>query len=154
MAGLFRRGRAPQAEQLRSVEPPQPPPQPVAGVAKTKPAGGRPVEPNPRTKRVYLALTENEFAMWTRLAEGRPLSTWAREQVQATMLPSRSQVSVVEHQMLQKEIDQVRADLGRMGSNLNQIARGLNRGQVIEEEGLRAELAAMNENLFALMERL
>ncbi len=109
--------------------------------------GGRPTVENPRTRRVSMSLTEEEHAAWSAAAQGRGLSAWAREQVAAQLeqdLPPGNGA----------EVAKLRADLGRVGSNLNQLVRAVNSGhaptsaELLEAvQATRAELARVRGEL-------
>src|SRR5699024_10031261 len=64
------------------VKTEMPPEQPE--VFAPRPAG-RPEATFPRSKRVSMSLTEAEHQAWVSAADGQPLSTWARHQVQAQL---------------------------------------------------------------------
>lgn len=123
-----------------------PPPGKAGGGGPAR--GGRPVAEQPRTRRVSMSLTEAEHTAWTVAAEGARLSVWAREQVQhrlATESPGAGQG---------QELGRLRADLARVGSNLNQLMRAVNQGQVIATpelveavDALRVELAEVRKAL-------
>jgi len=113
----FRRRPAP-------VPDPVPDPVPVpAPVDETPapPAGPR----GERTRTVAVRLTPEEHAAWTAAAaaEGRgQMGRWVRETVTARLenRPAAAQTAPTD------EVRQMRAELARMGSNLNQIAKALN----------------------------
>lgn len=95
------------------------------------PAGWEPAEPAPvtpagprgdRTKTVAVRLTPDEHAAWVAAAsaEGRgQMGRWVRETVTAR-LENRPVAAPV------SQAREMRAELARMGSNLNQIAKALN----------------------------
>ncbi|MPY12310.1 plasmid mobilization protein [Arthrobacter bussei] len=94
---------------------------PVPATADQEPAGPR----GERTKTVAVRLTPAEHARWVAAAEaeGRgQMGRWVRETVTARLegRPAAAPVAAV------GETRQMRAELARMGSNLNQIARALN----------------------------
>ena len=76
---------------------------------------------NPRTRRVSMSLTEEEHAAWSAAAGDRGLSAWAREQVAAQLEAEQPHGNGA-------EVAKLRADLGRVGSNLNQLVRAVNSG--------------------------
>jgi hypothetical protein len=89
-----------------------------AGPAPDAPAGPR----GDRTKTVAVRLTPDEQAAWiaAAAAEGRgQMGRWVRETVTARLenRPAPAPVS---------QAREIRAELARMGSNLNQIAKALN----------------------------
>lgn len=104
---------------------------------------GRPTAANPRTRRVSMSLTEEEHAAWTVAAEGRGLSAWARDQVTAQLESGRPGDDG-------KEVARLRADLGRMGSNLNQLTRAVNSGQVLAHRELLEAVEATRQELARL----
>lgn len=110
--------------------------------------GGRPVAAEPRTKRVGLSLTEAEHAAWVAAAGGQRLSVWAREQVQAQLAQEQP------HAGQAAELARLRADLARVGSNLNQLMRATHQGQVPDSaelvqavNGLWQELVLVRRDL-------
>ena len=102
--------------------------------------GGRPTVENPRTRRVSMSLTEEEHAAWTAAAEGRGLSAWAREQVTAQLEQEQPRGNGA-------EVAKLRADLGRVGSNLNQLVRAVNSGQTPPSAELLQAVQATREEL-------
>lgn len=114
--------------------------------------GGRPTAVNPRTRRVSMSLTEEEHAAWTAAAGERGLSVWAREQVTAQLESGEPQAG--QSQGSGGEVAKLRADLGRVGSNLNQLVRAVNSGhtpsspELLEAvQATRAELARVRGEL-------
>ncbi|GAB2903746.1 MobC domain-containing protein [Neomicrococcus lactis] len=102
--------------------------------------GGRPTVENPRTRRVSMSLTEDEHAAWTAAAQGRGLSAWAREQVAA-------QLEAEQPRGTGAEVAKLRADLGRVGSNLNQLVRAVNSGHAPSSPELLEAVQATREEL-------
>lgn len=101
-----------------------PDPEPVpAQPEPTTPAADVPAGPRgDRTKTVAVRLTPDEHAVWlaAAVAEGRgQMGRWVRETVTAWLenRPAAAPVS---------QAREMRAELARMGSNLNQIAKALN----------------------------
>lgn len=94
-----------------------------------------------------MSLTEAEHAGWRAVADGQALSTWAREQVQAQLQTGPAEPGA-------SEIQRLRADLGRVGSNLNQLARGMNQGQIVSTEELTDVLAQVSQQLAAVRKAL
>ena len=90
-----------------------------------------------------MSLTEDEHAAWTKAAEGRGLSAWARDQVTAQLESGRPGDDG-------KEVARLRADLGRMGSNLNQLTRAVNSGQVLAHGELLETVEATRQELARL----
>lgn len=115
--------------------------------------GGRPVAENPRVKRVSMSLTEAEHAAWKAAAGDQPLSAWAREKV-------RFQVEADEEGpdgpdgSVAAEIRRLRGDLARVGSNLNQLARGMNQGQIVSADELTHVLSEVSSQLANLRKEL
>lgn len=106
--------------------------QPAASPAPAaEPAVSQPAEPEPdapagprgdRTKTVAVRLTPDEHAAWVAAAaaEGRgQMGRWVRETVTAR-LENRPVAAPV------SQAREMRAELARTGSNLNQIAKALN----------------------------
>lgn len=87
-----------------------------------------------------MSLTEEEHAAWSAAAEGRGLSAWARDQVTAQLESGRPGDDG-------KEVARLRADLGRMGSNLNQLTRAVNSGQVLAHRELLEAVEATRQEL-------
>ena len=107
------------------LKPAAPVPDPVPATAGQEPAAPAEVPAGPRgerTKTVAVRLTPVEHAAWVAAAEaeGRgQMGRWVRETVTAR-LENRPVLTPV------SEAREMRADLARIGSNLNQIARLLN----------------------------
>lgn len=95
---------------------------------------------NPRSRRVSMSLTEEEHAAWIDAAGGRGLSAWAREQVTAQLEQGQPEGRSV-------EVAKLRADLGRVGSNLNQLMRAVNSGQAPGSQELLEAVQATREEL-------
>nr|WP_246380990.1 plasmid mobilization relaxosome protein MobC [Paeniglutamicibacter cryotolerans] len=94
-----------------------------------------------------MSLTAAEHAAWTAAAESRGLSAWAREQV-------TGQLEAEQPRGQGAEVAKLRADLGRVGSNLNQLVRAVNSGhapggaELLEAvQATRAELARVRGEL-------
>ncbi|MBB2997504.1 plasmid mobilization relaxosome protein MobC [Paeniglutamicibacter cryotolerans] len=102
--------------------------------------GGRPTVEHPRTRRVSMSLTEEEHESWTVAAAGRSLSAWAREQVAAQLEQGQPQNNG-------SEVARLRADLGRVGSNLNQLVRAVNSGHTPGSAELLEAVQAAREEL-------
>jgi hypothetical protein len=103
--------------------------------------GGRPTVANPRTRRVSMSLTEEEHAAWSAAAGDRGLSAWAREQVAAQLEQEQP------HQGSGAEVAKLRADLGRVGSNLNQLVRAVNSGHAPPSAELLEAVQATRQEL-------
>lgn len=105
-----------------------------------------------RTKRFEIRFTPEELiALQERAAETGASSTaiWAR----SLLLPSnhiKDQETKVEHKLRV----QLLASLGKIGSNINQIARSLNRLKVWNEstEGMFKELTKIQEGVNTIAE--
>jgi len=102
--------------------------------------GGRPTVENPRTKRVSLSLSDQEHEALVAAAEGRRVSVWARER----LLESLESELVVGAGI---EVAKLRADLGRVGSNLNQLVRAVNSGHTPGSDELLEAVQATREEL-------
>lgn len=115
---------------------------------RTQGAGGRPVAVAPRTRRVSMSLTEAEHRAWTEAAGGQRLSVWARERVQEQLDADTPGVGEVQ------ELARIRADLARVGSNLNQLMRAVNQGQVVPTPQLHEAVDALASQLGAVRRQL
>ena len=138
-------------EELLEEQPPTPPdPEPTA--TETAPprrgAGGRPAAVEPRTRRVSMSLTEAEHRAWTQAAGGQRVSVWARERVQEQLEASTPGAGEVQ------ELARIRADLARVGSNLNQLMRAVNQGQVVPTPQLYEAVDALASQLGAVRREL
>ncbi|MGP5099535.1 plasmid mobilization relaxosome protein MobC [Brachybacterium alimentarium] len=77
-----------------------------------------------RTYRVGISLSADEMEAWRYLAEVDGIGSvarWARERVMSSLA-----LRELGHSELGGEVAGLRADLGRVGNNLNQIARAVN----------------------------
>lgn len=161
LLGLFsRRSTSPGAvppgsgnrwEELLEEQPlvsPDPEPADTAPAPRMRGAGGRPVAVEPRTRRVSMSLTEAEHRAWTEAAGGQRLSVWARERVQEQLEASTPRVGEVQ------ELARIRADLARVGSNLNQLMRAVNQGQVVPTPQLQEAVQALAQELGAVRKEL
>lgn len=138
-------------EELLEEQPLTPPvPEPTAAEAAPSPrgVGGRPVAVEPRTRRVSMSLTEAEHRAWTEAAGGQRLSVWARERVQEQLDAESPRVGEV------RELARIRADLARVGSNLNQLMRAVNQGQVVPTPQLYEAVDALASQLGAVRREL
>lgn len=91
-------------------------------IVNTRNRGGRPRAAQPRLHRVVVHLSEPELAAVQSAAAGRNVAVYARE----TLLNRRRQIASV------PPINaEVAATLGRIGNNLNQLARQANSGFVV-----------------------
>lgn len=91
--------------------------------AKPVPAGRPALGEDKRTRRVNLSVNVRELEALRALAEregATSLSRWVRDRVLAS-LDERARTGDVE-----REIARLRADLNRVGNNVNQVARVLN----------------------------
>ncbi|MGP5641566.1 plasmid mobilization relaxosome protein MobC [Brachybacterium tyrofermentans] len=88
-------------------------------------SAGRPARGDAkRTHRVGISLSADELEVWHHLAQtsGRgSVARWARERVMSSIA-----LQELGHSDVGGEVAGLRADLGRVGNNLNQIARALN----------------------------
>ncbi|MFY9637153.1 MAG: plasmid mobilization relaxosome protein MobC [Cellulosimicrobium cellulans] len=107
----------------RRQQPPAPVPEPAPAVlAPATPPEGPAGPRGERTKTVAVRLTPAEHTAWVAAAaaEGRgQMGRWVRETVTAR-LENRPVAAPV------SQAREMRAELARMGSNLNQIAKALN----------------------------
>lgn len=102
--------------------------------------GGRPTVDNPRIKRVSLSLSDQEHETLVAAAGGRRVSVWARERLLESLTTDPAPVVGV-------EMARLRADLGRVGSNLNQLVRAVNSGQTVPSAELLEAVQATREEL-------
>ncbi|RLZ02613.1 mobilization protein [Kocuria tytonicola] len=130
------------------LTPPGPEPTEAEPAPSRRGAGGRPVAVEPRTRRVSMSLTEAEHRAWTEAADGQRVSVWAREQVQEQLAADTPGVGEVQ------ELARIRADLARVGSNLNQLMRAVNQGQVVPTPQLYEAVDALASQLGALRREL
>lgn len=138
-------------EELLEEQPlASPDPDPIAAepAPRVRGAGGRPVAVAPRTRRVSMSLTEAEHRAWTEAAGGQRVSVWARERVQEQLEASTPRVGEVQ------ELARIRADLARVGSNLNQLMRAVNQGQVVPTPQLHEAVDALASQLGAVRREL
>ena len=138
-------------EELLEEQPPTPTtPEPTAAepTPRTQGAGGRPVAVEPRTRRVSMSLTEAEHRAWMEAAGGQRVSVWARERVQEQLEASTPRVGEVQ------ELARIRADLARVGSNLNQLMRAVNQGQVVPTPQLHEAVEALASQLGVVRRQL
>lgn len=101
---------------------------------------GRPMVEHPRTKRVSLSLSDQEHETLVAAAGGRRVSVWARERLLESLATDPAPGTGV-------EVARLRADLGRVGSNLNQLVRAVNSGQTVPSAELLAAVEATREEL-------
>lgn len=102
--------------------------------------GGRPTVEHPRAKRVSLSLSDQEHEALVAAAGGRRVSAWARERLLESLdtdpVPGAGE-----------EVARLRADLGRVGSNLNQLVRAVNSGQTVPSAELLEAVQVTREEL-------
>lgn len=91
-----------------------------------------------------MSLTEVEYQAWTVAAEGNRLSVWARERVQEQLEADTPRAGEAQ------ELAKIRADLARVGSNLNQLMRAVNQGQVVPTPQLYEAVDALAQELGAV----
>ncbi len=103
--------------------------------------GGRPTVEHPRTKRVSLSLSEQEHETLLAAAGGRRVSVWARERLLESLDTDHPTPGAG------VEVARLRADLGRVGSNLNQLVRAVNSGQAVSSADLLDAVQATREEL-------
>lgn len=102
--------------------------------------GGRPTVEHPRTKRVSLSLSDHEYETLTAAAGDERVSAWARERLLESLATDPAPGAGV-------EVARLRADLGRVGSNLNQLVRTVNSGQIVPSAELLEAVQATREEL-------
>lgn len=102
--------------------------------------GGRPTVEHPRTKRVSLSLSDQEHETLVAAAGGRRVSVWARERLLESLATEPTPGAGA-------EVARLRADLGRVGSNLNQLVRAVNSGQTVPSVELLDAVQATREEL-------
>lgn len=155
MARLFgRKPRPPDTPAAAEVVVPEKTPGQARAEQITTYRPGRPVAgADKRMRRVNLSLSMEEHMRWSAYAhvKGIPLSRWVREQVNGLL--NRGVEEESDQGELAAELAGVRTELRRIGSNLNQVARGFNaeakdgpevdRDQALEE--LRAIRVAHEE---------
>jgi len=101
-----------------------------------------------RTKQLQLRLSEGEHAAITEAARASGMSrgAWAAATVQASIDRHRDPLESVELRAALGELVEARAELARVGNNLNQLARRANEGTppaVSLIEDMRDELFAV-----------
>lgn len=102
--------------------------------------GGRPTVEHPRTKRVSLSLSDLEHETLVAAAGGRRVSVWARERLLESLATAPTSGAGA-------QVARLRADLGRVGSNLNQLMRAVNSGQTVPNAELLETVQATREEL-------
>lgn len=102
--------------------------------------GGRPTVEHPRTKRVSLSLSDQEHEILTAAAGDERVSAWARERLLESLDTDPNPGAG-------EEMARLRADLGRVGSNLNQLVRAVNSGQTVASAELLEAVQATREEL-------
>src|SRR5699024_9175546 len=117
-------------------------------VLQPRPAG-RPVATSPRYKRVSMSLTEAELQAWSATAVDQALSALARLSAN-----TQSETDSAADGVGGSEIQRLRADLGRVGSNVNQLTRGMHQGQLTDTEELVAALDQVSQHLAAVRRAL
>ncbi|WP_197408519.1 plasmid mobilization relaxosome protein MobC [Kocuria rhizophila] len=95
-----------------------------------------------------MSLTEAEHRAWTEAAGGQRVSVWARDRVQEQLDADSPRTGEVQ------ELARIRADLARVGSNLNQLMRAVNQGQVVPTPQLQEAVQALAQELGALRRAL
>ncbi|MGP9604919.1 plasmid mobilization relaxosome protein MobC [Brachybacterium sp. AOP42-C2-15] len=119
-------------------------------------SAGRPARGDAkRTHRVGISLSADELEVWQHLAQtaGRgSVARWARERVTSSIA-----LHELGHSDVGGEVAGLRTDLGRVGNNLNQIARALNTAERGGADGptsdeVFAVVAAAREQLAEIRE--
>ena len=105
--------------------------------------GGRPTVEHPRTKRVSLSLSDHEYETLTAASGDERVSAWARERLLESLATGPTPGAGA-------EVARLRADLGRVGSNLNQLVRAVNSGQTVPSAELLDAVQATREELARL----
>lgn len=157
---LFSRGKKPAAQPrpenrwLQVVDqPPAPEPEPPAESAtpvySPRPSG-RPGKDAPR-RRVSVSVEPEVHARWVEAAGGAPVARWARLVLDEHLEDQDTNSSTVASG---GEVRRLRADLGRVGSNLNQLMRAVNQGQVVASEELLEAVEATRVELGRVREVL
>lgn len=120
--------------------PPEVPAEPPT-VGRRRPAGRPPAGEAKRTRRVNLALSEDEYTQWSTAAGDRQLATWARSVVAGHLAAEKDRPGVAE------EVAKVRTAMTRLGGNINQIARALNAetrgGPAVDRDAVAEDLARL-----------
>lgn len=116
-----------------------------ATAAKGRPgAGRRRRSVEPRSRQINVRVSDAEWEAIDTAAETSGLSRGAfvAETVQASIERQRDPLASVELRRAQADLMTVRAELARVGNNLNQIARRANEGELVPGlvEDLRGEL--------------
>ncbi|MDH6228951.1 plasmid mobilization relaxosome protein MobC [Streptomyces sp. MJP52] len=109
--------------------------------------------PEPRTKRVNLACSDAEHEILRRAAEsaGISVASYAAKAALAVATHDIAPLPASDTDLLQR-FQHADTALNRIGSNLNQIARALNRDQEVAQQQLAAVLRRVAEAARALME--
>ncbi|MDN5821505.1 MAG: MobC family plasmid mobilization relaxosome protein, partial [Brachybacterium sp.] len=105
--------------------------------------------------RVGISLSADELEAWQHLAEtdgSGSVARWARERVMSAIA-----LRELGHSDVGGEVAELRADLGRVGNNLNQIARALNTAERSGADGPTSDevfvaVAAAREQLAEIRE--
>ena len=120
--------------------PPEAPTEPPT-VHRRRSAGRPPAGEAKRTRRVNLALSEDEYTQWSTAAGDRQLATWARSVVAGHLAAEKDRPGVAE------EVAKVRTAMTRLGGNINQIARALNAetrgGPAVDRDAVAEDLARL-----------
>ena len=102
-----------------------------------------------RTKEIKIRLTEQEHQILLDKKTGAELATWIRDTCLETETPKKKQIKTADPELLRH--------IGRIGGNLNQIAKVINtyeaRGDKINPLRILAELATIREQLNSLIEQ-
>jgi hypothetical protein len=109
-------------------------------------------EKRQRTRRISVRLTAEEFNAVAQKADTAGLGTAAL--LRSAALGSAGPRAVRRPPADHRALRQILGELGRVGNNLNQIARALNRGRDEDYAALEAALHAYAEMRTALLEAL
>lgn len=156
---LFSRDKKPAAQSTsgnrwlqvvdQAPEPEAPQTEPVAPVYPPRPVG-RPGKEAPR-RRVSISVDPEVHARWAEAADGAPVARWARRVLDEHLEDQDADSSTAASG---GEVRRLRADLGRVGSNLNQLMRAVNQGQVVASDELLEAVEATRVELGRVREVL
>ncbi len=106
-------------------------------------------ETRQRQRRFQIRILESEYAELARLAEreGVTIATYIRSKTLTAPTTRAVRRPVVEQAVLSQLVAQLR----RVGSNLNQIARGINQGEAVTQGEIQAALAEHRQILAAVI---
>lgn len=111
---------------------------------------GNPKKPPEKLRRhtVKVSLNDAELERLTQKAQGRSLATYCREAALGGSAPASPLLAV-------PPVNREKwMELGKVGSNLNQIARHLNRGEWVEADAIQQTVEATLAELRKLRREL